>query len=73
MKTVWLAWWQNGWSYDDWSEYLVGVYSTKKKADTAGKEFHEKQLEKRWVANPQKAGYSIDEVAINKLYCPNQT
>lgn len=40
MKTVWLAWWDNGLEYEDHDITFVGVYTTKELADKAGKEYN---------------------------------
>jgi hypothetical protein len=63
MKTVWLAWWNNGLSYEDNYISLVGVFSTKEKAEKAGEEFHQKEAKYPWY---REAEWSVEEVEIDK-------
>ncbi|MCL4559534.1 MAG: hypothetical protein M1281_02830 [Chloroflexi bacterium] len=41
---VYLAWWDNGWEYNDHRLDLIGVYATNESALKAGLEYHEKMM-----------------------------
>lgn len=64
METVWLAWWYNGYEYDDFRVELVGVFTSKVRADHAGKKYDEKM--KNGDRN-YRGSCLVKEVKINKI------
>lgn len=68
LNTVWLTWWNNGLSYDDNYIALVGVYSTREKAERAGKRYHKKNSQYPWYKD---ASWEVEEVIIDGKY-PSQ-
>lgn len=61
---LWLAWWDNGFSYDDQRVYLVGVFTSKRRANTAGKKYKNAKAEKdKWYKN---SNWYVEKITINK-------
>lgn len=67
IKNVWLAWWNNGLSYEDNYIALVGVFSTKKKAEIAGKKYHKENGNFPWYRH---AYWEVEEVEIDGKIIP---
>jgi hypothetical protein len=65
MDTMWLAWWDNGFSYDDQRIELVGVFTSKRRANTAGKKYKNIQAARdKWY---ERSSWSVEEVPVNKI------
>ena len=64
MDKAWVAWWDNGFTYDDQRIYLVGVFTSKRRANTAGRKYKDVQAAKnKWYKN---SNWNVKEITINK-------
>ena len=62
MNSVWLVWWNNGWTYDDLEIKLVSVCTDPKIALDMGKAYDDEQKKDHYYAH---AFYYTKEVGLN--------
>jgi hypothetical protein len=65
-QIVWLAEWNNGQDYEDNDDYLIGIYSSKAKANREAKKYHEDKIKNGGTYNPGSAQWFVYRIEVDK-------